>query len=73
MKKYVKIRHSLYETADIAGVVFLAALVAMLIGAAWLSLDWLTRNNISMWAIVSLIAGTAIAGTIAAIFRSYNK
>ena len=73
MKKYVKIGHSLYETVDIAGAVFVAALVAMLASATWLSLDWITRNNISVWAIVCLIAGTAVAGTIAAIFRNYNK
>ena len=73
MKKYVKIGRSLYEVIDIAGSVFVAALVAMLASAIWLSLDWLTRNNISAWAIVGLIAGAAVAGTIAAIFRNYNK
>ena len=73
MKKYIRIRNSLYETVDIAGAVFVAALVAMLASAIWLALDWLTRNNISTWAIVGLIAGTTIAGTIAAIFRNYNK
>ena len=69
MKKYVKIGRSLYETIDIAGAVFVAALVAMLASAIWLALDWLTRNNISAWAIVCLAAGTAVAGTIAAIFK----
>ena len=73
MKKYIRIRNSLYETVDIAGAVFVTALVAMLASAAWLSLDWLTRNNISTWAIVCLIAGMAVAATVAAIFRNYNK
>lgn len=73
MKKYVKIGRSIYEVVDLAGGIFLAALAAMLIGAVWLSLDWLTRNSISAWAVVCLIAGTAVAGIIAAIFRSYNK
>lgn len=73
MKKYIRIRNSLYETVDIAGAIFVAALVAMLSSATWLSLDWLTRNNVSTWAIVGLIAGTAVAGTIAATFRNYNK
>ena len=73
MKKYIRIRNSLYETVDIAGAVFVAALVAMLASAIWLSLDWLTRNNISAWAVVCLVAGMAIAGTISAIFRNYNK
>ena len=70
MKKYVKIGRSLYEVIDIAGSVFVAALVAMLASATWLSLDWITRNNISTWAIVGLIAGTSVAGTIAAIFKN---
>ena len=73
MKKYIRIRNTLYETVDIAGAVFVAALAAMLASATWLSLDWLLRNSVSTWAIVVLIAGTAIAGTIAAIFRNYNK
>ena len=73
MKKYIKIRNTLYETVDIAGAVFVAALVAMLAGATWLALDWLTRNNISVWAIVCLVAGTAIAGTITAIFWKTSK
>ena len=73
MKKYIKIRHSLYETADVAGAVFVAALVAMLASATWLSLDWITRNNVSTWAVVCLIAGTAVAGTITAIFWKTSK
>ena len=73
MKKYVKFGHTLYEVVDLAGAVFAAALAAMLVSAIWLSLDWLCRNQISAWAVVVLIAGTAIAGTIAAIFRNYNK
>lgn len=73
MKKYIRIRNSLYETVDLAGGIFITALVAMLASAIWLSLDWITRNNISAWAIVCLAAGTTIAGTIAAIFRNYNK
>ena len=73
MKKYIKIRHSLYETVDIAGSVFVAALVAMLASAICLALDWLTRNNISTWAIVGLIAGTAVSGTITAIFGKTSK
>ena len=73
MKKYVKIGRSLYEVIDIAGAVFVAALAAMLASAAWLSLDWLTRNNISMWAVVVLISSTSIAGTITAIFGKTNK
>ena len=73
MKKYIKSRNSLYETVDIAGGIFMAALAAMLAGATWLSLDWITRNNISAWAIVCLVAGTAVAGTIAAIFKDYSK
>ena len=70
MKKYIKIRHSLYETVDIAGAIFVAALVAMLASATWLSLDWLLRNSVSTWAVVVLIAGTTVAGTIAAIFKN---
>ena len=73
MKKYMKIGHSIYEVVDIAGAVFVAALAAMLASAIWLSLDWLTRNNISTWAIVGLIAGTAVSGTITAIFKDYSK
>ena len=73
MKKYIKIKHNLYEAVDIAGAVFVTALVAMLASAAWLSLDWLARNNISTWAIVCLITGMAVAATVAAIFRNYNK
>ena len=73
MKKYIRIRSLLYETVDIAGSVFVAALVAMLASAIWLALDWITRNNISTWAIVCLIAGTAVSGTIAAIFKDYSK
>ena len=73
MKKYVKLGHTLYEVVDLAGAVFAVALVAMLASAIWLALDWITRNNISAWAIVCLVAGTAIAGTITAIFRNYNK
>ena len=73
MKKHVKIRHNLYETIDIAGAIFVAALAAMLASATWLSLDWLTRNNISMWAVVVLISSTSIAGTITAIFGKTNK
>ena len=73
MKKYIRIRNSLYEAVDIAGAIFVAALAARLVSATWLALDWITRNNISTWAIVGLIAGTAVAGIIAAIFRSYNK
>ena len=70
MKKYIRIRNTLYETVDIAGAVFVVALVAMLASATWLSLDWITRNNISAWAIVCLVAGAAVAGTIAAIFKN---
>lgn len=73
MKKYIRIRNSLYETVDIAGAIFVVALVAMLIGATWMALDWITRNNISTWAIVCVITGAAVAGTITAIFRNYNK
>ena len=73
MKKYIRIRNSLYETVDLAGAVFVAALVAMLASATWLSLDWLTRNNISVWAVVVLIAGTAVAGAITAIFWETSK
>ena len=73
MKKYVKIGRSLYEVVDIAGAIFLAALAEMLASATWLSFDWITRNNISVWAVVGLISGTAVAGIIAAIFRNYNK
>ena len=73
MKKYVKIGRSLYEVVDLAGAIFLASLAAMLVSAAWLSLDWLCRNQISVWAIVGLISGTTVAGIIAAIFRNYNK
>ena len=73
MKKYVKIGRSLYEVIDIAGAVFVAALAAMLASAIWLALDWLTRNNISMWAVVVLISSTSIAGTITAIFGKTNK
>lgn len=73
MKKYMKIGHSIYEVVDLAGAIFVVALVAMLASATWLSLDWLCRNQISAWAVVGLITGTAIAGTIAAIFRNYNK
>ena len=70
MKKYVKIGRSLYEVIDIAGAVFVAAMLA---SAIWLALDWLTRNNISMWAVVVLISSTSIAGTITAIFGKTNK
>lgn len=73
MKKYIKIRHSLYEAVGLAGAVFMAALVAMLVSATWLALDWITRNSVSTWAIVCLVTGTAIAGTITAIFRNYSK
>ena len=73
MKKYVKIGRSLYETIDIAGAVFVAALVAMLASAIWLALDWLTRNNISVWAIVCLVSGASVAGTITAIFGKTSK
>lgn len=73
MKKYVKIGRSLYETIDIVGGIFVAALVAMLASAVWLALDWLTRNSVSTWAVVVLITGTAVAGTIAAIFKDYSK
>ena len=73
MKKYIKVRHSLYEIVDIVGTVFLAALVAMLASAVWLALDWLCRNQISAWAVVGLITGTAVAGTIAAIFSERRK
>ena len=73
MKKYVKLGHTLYEVVDIVGAVFVAALVAMLVSATWLSLDWLCRNQISVWAVVVLIAGTAVAGTITAIFKNYSK
>ena len=73
MKKYVKIGRSLYETIDIAGSVFVAALVAMLASAIWLALDWLTRNSISTWAVVCLITGTAVAGTITVIFGKTSK
>ena len=73
MKKYIRIRNSLYETVDIAGSVFVAALVAMLASATWLSLDWLLRNSVSTWAIVVLIAGTAVAGIITAIFGKTSK
>ena len=73
MKKYVKIGRSLYETIDIAGAVFVVALVAMLASAAWLSLDWICRNSISTWAVVGLVSGTAVAGTIAAIFWKTSK
>ena len=73
MKKYIRIRNSLYETIDIAGGVFVAALVAMLASATWLALDWLTRNNISVWAVVCLAIGMAVAGIITAVFRNYDK
>ena len=73
MKKYVKIGRSLYETIDIVGGIFVVALVAMLASAIWLALDWLTRNSVSTWAVVGLIAGTAVAGTITAIFKDYSK
>ena len=73
MKKYIRIRNSLYETVDIAGAIFVVALVAMLASATWLALDWLTRNSVSTWAIVGLITGTAVAGTITAIFKDYSK
>ena len=73
MKKYIRIRNSLYEAVDIAGGIFLAALAAMLASAIWLALDWLTRNNVSTWAIVCMITGAAVAVTIAAIFRNYSK
>ena len=73
MKKYIRIRNSLYETVDIAGAVFVVALVAMLASATWLSLDWICRNQISAWAIVGLIAGTAVSGTITAIFGKTSK
>ena len=49
------------------------SIIAMLVSAIWLSLDWLCRNQISAWAVVGLISGTAVAGIIAAIFRNYNK
>lgn len=73
MKKYVKFGHTLYEVVDLAGAVFVAALVAMLASATWLSLDWICRNQISAWAVVGLITGTVVAGTITAIFRNYGK
>ena len=73
MKKYIKIRNSLYEVIDLAGAVFVVALVAMLASTAWLALDWLCRNQISAWAVVVLIAGTAVAGTISAIFKNYRR
>ena len=73
MKKYIRIRNSLYETVDIAGAIFVVALVAMLASATWLALDWLTRNSVSTWAVVCLVAGTAVAGTITAIFKNYSK
>ena len=73
MKKYIRIRNSLYETVDIAGAIFVVALVAMLASAIWLAFDWLTRNSVSTWAVVGLIAGAAVAGTITAIFKDYNK
>ena len=73
MKKYVKLGHTLYEVVDLVGTVFVAALVAMLASAIWLALDWLCRNQFSVWAVVVLIAGTAVAGTIAAIFKDYSK
>ena len=73
MKKYVKIGRSLYETIDIVGGIFVVALAAMLASAIWLSLDWITRNNISTWAVVVLITGMAVSGTITAIFRNYSK
>ena len=73
MKKYVKIGRSLYETVDIAGAIFVVALVAMLASAIWLALDWLTRNSVSTWAVVGLITGTAVAGAITAIFWERRK
>ena len=73
MKKYIRIRNSLYETVDIAGAIFLVALVAMLASATWLALDWLTRNSVSTWAIVVLISSTTVAGIIAAIFGRTSK
>ena len=73
MKKYVKIGRSLYEIVDLAGAVFVAALVAMLVSATWLSFDWITRNNVSTWAIVCLVAGTVISGTTTAIFSDFNE
>ena len=73
MKKYIRTRNSLYEAVDIAGAIFVVALAAMLASAIWLALDWLTRNSVSTWAIVVLITGTAVAGTIAVIFRNYSK
>ena len=73
MKKYIRIRNSLYETIDIAGAIFMVALATMLASATWLALDWLTRNSISTWAIVVLISSTTVAGIIAAIFKDYSK
>lgn len=73
MKKYIRTRNSLYETVDIAGAIFVVALMAMLASAIWLALDWLTRNSVSTWAVVVLITGTAVAGTITAIFKDYSK
>ena len=73
MRKYIKIRHSLYEAVDIAGAIFVAALVAMLASATWLALDWICRNQISAWAVVCLITGTAVAGTITVIFGKTSK
>ena len=70
MKKYIRIRNSLYETVDIVGAIFLAALAAMLISATWLTLDWLCRNQISVWAVVTLISSTVIDVAITAIFSS---
>ena len=73
MKKYVKIGRSLYETVDIAGAIFLAALAAMLASAVWLALDWICGNSISAWAIVGLISSTTVAGIITAIFGKTSK
>lgn len=72
MKKYIKIRHSLYEVVDLTSGIFVAALAVMLASAVWLSLDWLCRNQISAWAVVGLITGTAVAGTITVIFSDFN-
>ena len=73
MKKYIRFGHTLYEVIDLAGAIFVAALVAMLASATWLSLDWICRNSISTWAVVGLIAGTTVAGAITAIFKDYSK
>lgn len=73
MKKYIRIRNSLYEAVDIAVGIFIAALAAMLTSATWLALDWLCRNEISAWAVVVLVSSIAVSGTIAVIFRDYSK